>query len=145
MKFLILLGLLTITLCETEQQKIIVDCAKEQLGKPYVYGHHGPDAFDCSGLTMYCLARIGVSVPHVAHYQFEGRNGKAVAKADLLPGDLVGIRTKTDVPADHPSHCGIYVGDGQFIHAPAPGKVVTYENIDSKLGKKIVKCRRYWV
>ena len=94
--------------------------AKEQLGDKYKYGAAGPDAWDCSGLTMKAWADAGVSLPHNAAAQY--KQGKKVAQADLQPGDLVFFYSG-------PSHVGIYAGDGQVIHAPKPGSKVSYIKI----------------
>lgn len=94
--------------------------AQQQLGEPYTYGAAGPDEWDCSGLTMRAWAQAGVTLPHSSAAQYA--IGKDVAQADLQPGDLVFFYSA-------PSHVGIYVGDGQIIHAPRPGKTVEYTKI----------------
>ncbi|GAB2567525.1 C40 family peptidase [Microlunatus antarcticus] len=96
--------------------------AKEQLGEKYKYAAAGPDKWDCSGLTMKAWAEAGVTLPHNSAAQY--KIGKKVKKADLQPGDLVFFY-------DGPSHVGIYAGDGQIIHAPKPGKTVTYIKVSS--------------
>jgi len=92
-----------------------VQAARNQLGKPYVWGAAGPDSFDCSGLTMYAWGQAGVSLPHSAAAQ-QGM-GTPVAQSDLQPGDLVFFGS----PA---YHVGIYIGNGLMIHAPTSGDVV---------------------
>ena len=94
--------------------------AKKQLGEKYKYAAAGPDKWDCSGLTMKAWSAAGVSLPHSSKAQY--KIGAKIAKADLRPGDLVFFY-------DGPSHVGIYAGDGQVIHAPKPGKTVTYIKI----------------
>jgi len=94
--------------------------AKDQLGEKYKYGAAGPSRWDCSGLTMKAWAEAGVSLPHNAKAQY--KTGTKVEQADLQPGDLVFFYSG-------PSHVGIYAGDGQVIHAPKPGKKVTYIKI----------------
>ena len=96
--------------------------ARKQLGKPYVFGATGPKSFDCSGLTLGAWKAAGVSINRTSQAQF--RNGKAVSKSELQPGDLVfyygGI-----------SHVAMYVGNGTIIHAPHPGSSVKYAKLDS--------------
>jgi cell wall-associated NlpC family hydrolase len=96
--------------------------AKEQLGEKYKYAAAGPDTWDCSGLTMKAWAEAGVKLPHNAAAQY--KIGAKIKKADLQPGDLVFFY-------DGPSHVGIYAGDGQIIHAPRPGKTVSYIKVSS--------------
>ncbi|MGI3786377.1 MAG: NlpC/P60 family protein, partial [Janthinobacterium lividum] len=95
--------------------------AKEQLGEKYKYGAAGPAKWDCSGLTMKAWAEAGVSLPHSAAAQY--KIGTKVKEADLQPGDLVFFYSG-------PSHVGIYAGNGEVIHAPKPGKTVTYIKIE---------------
>ncbi len=93
---------------------LVVRIAYAQLGKPYVYAGSGPDVFDCSGLVMYCYAQIGIDLPHSSYMQCDC--GPRVAYEDLQPGDLVFFHGY--------GHVGMYVGDGQYIHAPRTGDVV---------------------
>ena len=91
--------------------------AKKQLGDRYRYGAAGPNAWDCSGLTMKAWAKAGKKLPHSAKGQFH--KGKKVAKKNLRPGDLVFFYSG-------PSHVAIYAGNGKVIHASRPGKPVAY-------------------
>jgi len=95
--------------------KIAVDFALAQLGDPYVYGAAGPDAWDCSGLTMGAWGAAGVSLPHSSSMQYN--SGTHVAISDLQPGDLVFFYSPI-------SHVAIYLGGGQVVHAPHTGDVV---------------------
>lgn len=91
----------------------IVNFAKKYLGCKYVYGASGPNTFDCSGFTMYVLKNFGVTLSHSATAQ--SKVGTYVAKENLIPGDLVFF---TDYETGSGiGHCGIYIGDGNFIHA----------------------------
>ena len=92
----------------------VVKVAYAQLGKPYRYAGSGPDVFDCSGLVMYCYAQVGMSLPHSSYMQ--ARCGVPVSYSELQPGDLVFFHGY--------GHVGIYIGDGQYIHAPHTGDVV---------------------
>ncbi len=96
--------------------------ARTQLGKPYSYGAAGPDAYDCSGLTLTSWRKAGVALPRTTAQQFH--IGKRITKGDLRVGDLVFYYGPT------PSHVGIYAGGGKIIHAPRPGKVVQHVPID---------------
>jgi cell wall-associated NlpC family hydrolase len=95
--------------------KIAVDFALAQLGDPYVYGAAGPDAWDCSGLTMGAWGAAGVSLPHSSSMQYN--SGTHIAISDLQPGDLVFFYSPI-------SHVAIYLGGGQVVHAPHTGDVV---------------------
>ena len=91
----------------------IVEYAKQYLGCPYVYGGSGSSSFDCSGFTMYVYKNFGYSLSHSARAQ--SKMGTFVEKENLQPGDLVfflDYETMDDI-----GHCGIYIGDGNFIHA----------------------------
>lgn len=91
----------------------IVSYAKQFLGCPYVYGAAGSQSFDCSGFTMYVYKHFGYSLSHSATAQ--SKVGTYVAKEDLQPGDLVFFLDYETM--DGIGHCGIYIGDGEFIHA----------------------------
>ena len=88
-----------------------VDTARAQVGKAYRYGAAGPDSYDCSGLTQYAYRSAGIELPHSSRSQSE--LGTPVNRADLLPGDLVFFYEPV-------SHVGIYVGNGQIVHAANP-------------------------
>ena len=98
----------------------VVSIAMQYLGIPYVWGAASPSSgFDCSGLTMYVYAQIGVSLPHYAAAQYG--YGVPVSRDDLQPGDLVFFRGL--------GHMGMYIGGGSFIHAPHTGDVVKISSI----------------
>ena len=96
--------------------------ARTQLGKPYRWGAAGPEAYDCSGLTLTSWRKAGVTLPRTTSRQFHV--GKRIAKGNLRVGDLVFYYPPT------PSHVGIYAGNGRIIHAPRPGKVVQHVPLD---------------
>jgi cell wall-associated NlpC family hydrolase len=102
-----------------------VDTALAQQGKPYVWAGAGPDAYDCSGLTQFAYAAAGVALPHNAEMQ--STFGVPVSRADLRPGDLVFFYSPI-------GHVGIYIGNGQMVHAPTSGDVVRVVNIDYMWG-----------
>ncbi len=97
----------------TSKGQEIVNFAKQYLGCKYVYGGSGPSTFDCSGFTMYVYKHFGVSLSHSATAQ--SKKGSYVAKENLQPGDLVFFKDYQTM--DGIGHCGIYIGDGNFIHA----------------------------
>jgi cell wall-associated NlpC family hydrolase len=100
---------------DSEAAQIAIGAAMAQRGKPYVWAAGGPGAFDCSGLTSYAYRAAGISLPHSSRMQ--SQMGQAVAREDLQPGDLVFFYSPV-------SHVGIYIGDGQMVHAPTSGDVV---------------------
>lgn len=91
----------------------IAEFAKQYLGCPYVYGGSGPSSFDCSGFTMYVYKNFGIRLSHSATAQ--SKNGVYVAKEDLQPGDLVFFKDYETMNGI--GHVGIYIGNGDFIHA----------------------------
>jgi cell wall-associated NlpC family hydrolase len=105
----------------SDRASIAVDFALAQLGDPYVYGAAGPDAWDCSGLTMGAWGAAGVSLPHASSMQ--PSYGTPVSISDLQPGDLVFYYSPI-------SHVAIYLGNGQIIHAPHTGDVVRIAPLD---------------
>ena len=97
----------------------VVGIAMQYLGVPYVWGGASPGGFDCSGLVMYVYAQVGVSLPHYTGAQWQ--MGVPVSQSDLQPGDLVFF--------DGLGHVGIYIGGGEFIHAPHTGDVVRIDSL----------------
>ena len=111
----------------------VVGIAMQYLGVPYVWGGASPSGFDCSGLIMYVYAQVGVSLPHHAASQYG--MGTAVSRDQLQPGDLVFFNGL--------GHAGIYIGGGQFIHAPHTGDVVKISSLsDSWYASTWVGARR---
>jgi len=98
-----------------------IEYALAQVGDAYVWGASGPNAFDCSGLTMMAYAQGGVSLPHSSRAQYG--TGTRVAKSDLQPGDLVFYYNPI-------SHVGIYLGNGLIVHAANPGAGVKVSDLD---------------
>lgn len=88
--------------------------ALAQIGKPYVWGATGPSSFDCSGLVQYAYHQVGVSLPRTTYAQ--DVVGTPVSQANLQLGDLVFFYGG--------EHVGIYVGNGNVVHAPEPGQLV---------------------
>ena len=102
----------------TEAVSTILDLARDQLGIAYVYGGASPSTgFDCSGLVYYCFTTNGYSMNRTASGQY--RQGTDVAKEELQPGDLVFFAS---TGGWYIGHVGIYLGDGEFIHASSGGR-----------------------
>ncbi|MEU5596492.1 NlpC/P60 family protein [Streptomyces sp. NPDC020298] len=95
--------------------------AYQKLGSPYVWGATGPNAFDCSGLSQAAYRSAGISLPRTTYAQINA--GRRVSRSELAPGDLVFFYSGI-------SHVGIYVGNGQMIHAPNPSAPVRLAPID---------------
>jgi cell wall-associated NlpC family hydrolase len=98
-----------------------VSIAEQYLGLPYRWGGSDPvGGFDCSGLTMYVYAQLGIQLPHYAAAQWS--EGFRIDPTSLLPGDLVFFEPR----ADGPGHVAIYVGGDQILEAPHTGDVVKF-------------------
>ena len=101
----------------------VIAYASNFLGTPYLWGGTRPyvqgdptSGFDCSGFTQYVYAHFGISLGRTTYDQIN--NGVGVARSDLQPGDLVFFGTGS------PHHMGMYVGNGNYIHAPHTGDVI---------------------
>lgn len=105
--------------------KAIISTAKSFLGVPYVWGGQSPSGFDCSGYINYVFGKHGITLPRTAAEQFNV--GTSVSKSNLIPGDLVYFTTYKEGP----SHVGIYLGNGQFIHASSGKEEVTISSLSS--------------
>ena len=92
----------------------VVEMALGYVGYPYVYGGSSPKGFDCSGFTSYIYKQFGYSINRTCSGQLD--NGTAVSMSELQPGDLV-IFKKYASSSKRASHVGIYIGEGQFVHA----------------------------
>jgi len=110
-----------------------VAIAMRYLGVPYVWGGESPSGFDCSGLIVYVYRQLGVSLPHHAATMYS--YGTYVSRDQLQPGDLVYF--------DGLGHMGMYIGGGNFIHAPHTGDVVKISSLsDSWYASTYVGAKR---
>lgn len=99
-----------------------VAAALSKLGSPYGWGAAGPDQFDCSGLMLWAYQQQGKTIPRTSQAQLAG--GTPVSRADLQPGDLVGYYPGV-------THIGMYIGNGQLVHASDYGIPVQVVSVDS--------------
>ena len=99
----------------TSTRNCIVNCGRDQFGKPYVWGDEGPDTFDCSGLVMYCYEKCGYYFDHRPTTSTLINMGSSVSQSNLVKADLV-------FPSS--GHVQIYSGNSCVIHAPKSGDVV---------------------
>jgi cell wall-associated NlpC family hydrolase len=109
------------------------------IGSPYKSGGTSSRGFDCSGFTTYVFDKMGIDLPRTSASQ--ARTGKKVAKADLIPGDLVFFDTVGGNNSSV-SHVGIYIGDGKFAHASSSRGVVTDKLNSSYYENRYVTARR---
>ena len=107
-----------------------ISFAQQQLGKPYLWGGTGPDAYDCSGLVMMAYRAAGIDIPRVSFDQW--KFGPRVPESQAEPGDLVFFAGSDGTPTN-PGHVGIVIGNGQMIEAYATGtpiRVASYTDRD---------------
>ncbi|MEW1903202.1 MULTISPECIES: NlpC/P60 family protein [unclassified Streptomyces] len=97
-----------------------LSAAATQIGKPYVSGEEGPNAYDCSGLTQWAYGKAGARLSRVTYTQ--QNDGTKIGRSQLRPGDLVFFNSL--------SHVGLYAGNNTILHAPKPGTNVRYESMD---------------
>jgi cell wall-associated NlpC family hydrolase len=110
----------------------VVSIALQYLGVPYVWGGSTPTGFDCSGFTSFVYAQVGVTLPHNAAAQYS--YGVPVSRDQLEPGDLVFF--------DGLGHVGLYIGNGEFVHAPHTGDVVKISPLAGWYDSTYVGARR---
>jgi cell wall-associated NlpC family hydrolase len=119
---------------QAQGRPAVVAEALRYLGAPYRWGGSSPSGFDCSGFVMYVFSKVGVALPHNAAEQYGV--GRAVARSELAPGDVVFFNGL--------SHAGIYIGHGRFVHAPHSGEVVEISRLSKRwYGSAYEGARRY--
>lgn len=111
----------------TTKRNKVVSLAKKQVGKRYVYGATGPSSFDCSGLTSYVYSHaIGKYITRTTYTQVKKGKTVAVSTSRLKKGDLLFWGSKSS-----PYHVGIYIGNGQYVHAATPSQGVRKQYLSS--------------
>ncbi|WP_244177134.1 NlpC/P60 family protein [Streptomyces albus] len=100
----------------SEEGKKAIAYATGQLGKDYEWGAEGPDTYDCSGLTSQAWAAAGRTIPRTSQEQW--KRLPRIAIRDMRPGDLIIYHSDA-------SHVGMYIGGGDIVHAPRPGRQIT--------------------
>ncbi|BFV59736.1 C40 family peptidase [Kitasatospora sp. CMC57] len=98
----------------------VIAAAEAQIGTPYGYGSVGPGSFDCSGLMVWSFNKAGISLPRTSEAQMGAGQNIGTNIADAKPGDLIIYRGG--------GHVGLYVGNGQIVHAPRTGTLVRHES-----------------
>lgn len=110
---------------EIHMYEQVASMAQQYLGTPYVWGGKTPDGFDCSGFVQYVYNQLGFSLTRTTYTQVD--EGSEIDKNNLRQGDLVFFKKNGDI-----HHVGIYIGNGQFIHAPQTGEVVKISNLSDR-------------
>ena len=117
----------------SDRTQRFIELAKDQVGKPYVFGAEGPNAFDCSGLIHWALNKAGVDAPRLtaAGYQNHYSNNR-VSRENLKPGDLVFMWYPNDrgIPRGQASHIEIYLGNGKTMGTDNPSEGARIEPMD---------------
>lgn len=115
----------------------IANTAVQYVGYPYVYGGSDPSGFDCSGFVKYIFGLYGITTNRVAEDQ--ALNGYAVSRSELQPGDIICFSSGSG----YIGHVGIYIGNGQFVHAcnSETGVIITDLN-SSGYNDRVAACRR---
>jgi cell wall-associated NlpC family hydrolase len=112
------------------------ELAREQMGKQYQWGAAGPDQFDCSGLTHYVFSKLGVSLPRVSRDQ--ARAGQEIGRSELQAGDLVFFNTA----GSYINHVGIYLDNGDFVHAPRRHMPVRTDSLNDSWWRQRFRAAR---
>lgn len=106
----------------------LVNTARDFIGVPYLWGGASAETgFDCSGLTMTVYQLNGLDMPRHSAAQYDA--GDAIDRSDLQKGDLIFFATRGRAKV---SHVGVYIGDGQFIHAPSRGKRIRVDSLSDE-------------
>lgn len=113
----------------------VITTAKKYTGVPYKFGGTTPSGFDCSGYTQYVFKQHGIELPRTADKQCT--SGRYIAKGALQPGDLVFFAEKKSI-----EHCGIYIGNNEFMHASSSKGIRADKLTDVYWGPKYYGARR---
>ncbi len=121
------------------QGAAIASAASALIGTPYHFGGADAAGFDCSGLALYVHERAGLAIPRTAAEQQHAAH--PVPLAEILPGDLLFFRIRKRGI----DHVGIYVGAGQFVHAPHAGVAVSLADLNGGFyARHIAGAGRFW-
>ncbi|HLZ28968.1 MAG TPA: C40 family peptidase [Chloroflexota bacterium] len=116
----------------------VADLAEHYVGSRYIWGGASPTGFDCTGFVMWVFGQFAVSLPHNEAGQLA--SGASISADDLAPGDVVVF---ANTYRSGLSHVGIYVGDGQFVHAANESTGVIVNNLwDDYWGPRFVGASR---
>ncbi len=115
----------------------IVKSARSFIGVPYLWGGNTQEGLDCSGFTLAVFRLNGLSLPRSSREQFE--TGSPVERKDLRQADLVFFNTSKKTV----SHVGVYIGNGQFIHAPGRGKTICISSLKGYYLRTYAGGRQY--
>ncbi len=118
--------------------RTILKAAYSMLGVPYMFGGMSPGGFDCSGFVCYVFGKAGISLPRMADTQYEAVTH--ISRGNLRTGDLVFFETY----CAGPSHVGIYVGDGKFIHASSSKGISVAEVFTGYWGARYLGAGRVY-
>ena len=125
------------TSSNNEKVNKVISLAKGKVGNKYVWGATGPNTFDCSGFTSWLYKQVGINIPRVSKDQ--AKYGQSVNRINLQPGDLLFFNTS----GSGVSHVGLYIGNGQMIHAANSKKGVRYDSVTSGYYyNKFINARR---
>jgi cell wall-associated NlpC family hydrolase len=109
---------------------VAIAYARTKIGIPYLWGGNGTadqgGRFDCSGLTKAAYAKAGIELPRVANDQYEASTNHP-SRSELKPGDLVFFGQRGNSRSIH--HVGIYLGDGEMLHAPRTGTLIRINDV----------------
>lgn len=114
------------TAASSDVRNEAADIAARMAGQPYVYGGDSPSGFDCSGLVHYAYEQAGAEVPRTTNQQYRAVRTRYVDQ--LARGDVIFFRLETASP----SHVGIYIGDGRFVHALNADHPVRIDRLDDR-------------
>jgi cell wall-associated NlpC family hydrolase len=122
--------------------------SKELLGKKYVWGATGPHTYDCSGFTQKIYDDLGINIPRISRHQ--ATVGKHISFANLKKGDMVFFQTNKKRPGKV-THVGIYLGNGDFIHASSSAKKIVICNFNKDCfykktflwGRRVLQLREH--
>jgi cell wall-associated NlpC family hydrolase len=124
----------------SDLRRSLVETGYSFMGLPYQWGGESPEeGFDCSGLTMSVYQLNGLQIPRSSRQQYQA--GKPVSRGKLQQGDLVFFRTGN---SQRVSHVGLYLGNGEFLHAPGRGKTIRTDSLSSNYyAQRFVGARTY--